>query len=546
MITWVKNNDALGTVNRGVPAESGLCTLCDSSCKGKCETWLASLKGRKLLYPRDFGRTTSGAWHIASLGIGYHALRIQGYAYGAKGVLPPFTNNPDDCLFTNVNIEGSFGNEVKTKFRIPIMTGALGSTFVAAKYWESFAVGAALCGIPIVVGENVVGVDKESVIEKGKIKKAPELDRRINTYFRYFNTFGAIIVQLNVEDTRNGVAEYVAEKYGDKVIIELKWGQGAKDIGGEIQVTSIEYAKFLKDRGYLIDPDPYDKTVQAAYEARAITAFARHSRLGATEIGSPDKLKESFMDTVAYLRKLGFKRITLKTGAYGMEGLAMAIKYSADAKLDLLTIDGSGGGTGMSPWNMMQHWGVPSLPLHAKAYEYATLLQKRGVKVPDLSLAGGFAREDHAFKALALGSPFTKLICMGRAPMIPGFLGSNIEGVFKPEKRAALSGHWESLPSSVTEHGKYPEEIFAGWEPVQKIVGNDEMKNIPFGAIAMYTFADKLACGLQQMMAGARKFSLEELSRDDLISVNRETEEVSGIPFMTESNNEKALKILNS
>jgi hypothetical protein len=55
MITWIKNNDAIGTVNRGVPAESGLCTLCDSSCKGKCETWLSSLKGRKLLYPRNFG-----------------------------------------------------------------------------------------------------------------------------------------------------------------------------------------------------------------------------------------------------------------------------------------------------------------------------------------------------------------------------------------------------------------------------------------------------------------------------------------------------------
>jgi len=59
------------------------------------------------------------------------------------------------------------------------------------------------------------------------------------------------------------------------------------------------------------------------------------------------------MNSVTYLRKLGFKRISLKTGAYGMENLAMAIRYSADAKLDLLTIDGSGGGTGMSPWNMM-------------------------------------------------------------------------------------------------------------------------------------------------------------------------------------------------
>lgn len=80
MIQWIKVNDAIGTVNRGVPAESGLCTLCDSGCKGKCETWLSSLKGRKLLYPRNFGQTTAGAWHVAAYGAGYHALRIQGYA----------------------------------------------------------------------------------------------------------------------------------------------------------------------------------------------------------------------------------------------------------------------------------------------------------------------------------------------------------------------------------------------------------------------------------------------------------------------------------
>lgn len=43
---------------------------------------------------------------------------------------------------------------------------------------------------------------------------------------------------MNVEDTKNGVEEYLINKYGDKIILELKWGQGAKDIGGEIQVSS--------------------------------------------------------------------------------------------------------------------------------------------------------------------------------------------------------------------------------------------------------------------------------------------------------------------
>ena len=544
MLQFVKNNDALGAVNRGVPCESGLCTLCDSACKGKCETWLSCLEGRKMLYPRRYSHSTSGANNVASLGMGYHALRIQGYAYGAKGLPENLSDDPDDCIFTNVNIESEFGNEIKTKCRVPIMTGALGSTFIAAKYWPSFAVGAALGGFPIVVGENVVGVDKESVLENGRIKKAPELERRIEYFMRYHDGYGAIIIQMNVEDTRNGVAEYLIDKYGNDVIIELKWGQGAKDIGGEIQVTSLEYAQFLKDRGYIVDPDPTNPVVIQGYKNRAVTSFARHSRLGGTDKHSVNAVQEDFMNSVAYLRKIGFKRISLKTGAYGMENLAMAIRYSADAKLDLLTIDGAGGGTGMSPWNMMQHWGIPSIALHAKTYEYCKILEEQGIEVPDLSFGGGFAREDHLFKSLSLGAPYTKLACLGRAPMIAGFLGSNIEATFYPEKKAQLSGHWEKLPASVTEYGKYPEEIFAEWETVKNKVGQDEMKNIPFGAVAMVGYADKLAGGLQQFMAGARKFKLSELSREDLIAANRETAELTNIPFMTDALDEQAMAIL--
>ncbi len=533
MNQWPKTNDALGTVNRGNPCESGLCTLCMADCKGKCETWLGSLMGRKLLYPREFGASTSGSTNTTHVGVNYNSLRINGYNYGAKGVPEGLSHDPDDCIFPNVDISTEFGTDVKTKARVPLMTGALGSTFIAAKYWESFAVGAALVGFPIVVGENVVGVDRNSVIGNGKITSAPELDRRIDTYLKYYDGNGAIIVQLNVEDTRNGVAEYVIDKYGDKVVIELKWGQGAKDIGGEIQVNSLDYAMFLKERGYIVDPDPTLPEVQEDYEHHAKYSFARHSRLGYTDLDSPEDVRKAFMDAVAYLRKLGYKRITLKTGSYGMEALAMAIRFATDAKLDLLTIDGSGGGTGMSPWNMMETWGVPSVLLHSKAYEYAKILADKGEDVVDMAFAGGLAREDHIFKALALGAPFTKLVCMGRALMIPGFLGSNIEGTLHEDRRDKVNGHWDELPPAVQTFGRWPDEIFAGFYDVQHKVGKDEMKNIPYGAIAVWTLSDKLAAGLQQLMAGARKFQLSELSRDDLSSANRETEKETGIPFIT-------------
>lgn len=546
MFEWSKTNDVLGTVNRGNAAESGLCTLCRADCKGRCETWLSSLRGRKLLYPRDFGTVTAGSGTTLQVGVSYNSLRVQGYNYGAKGVPKGLTNSADDCLFTNVSTEVSFGQAVKTVSRVPMMTGALGSTFVAAKYWDSFAVGAALVGFPIVIGENVVGVDREAVFKKGRVVKSPELDRRIKTYLRYFDGYGAIIVQLNVEDTRNGVAEYVIDKFGDKVIIELKWGQGAKCIGGEIQVTDLEYARFLAQRGYLVDPNPMLPEVQEAYRAGAIKSFARHSRLGYTDLDSPEAVEAAFHDNVAYLRKIGYKRVSLKTGSYGMEALAMAIKYATDTKIDLLTIDGSSGGTGMSPWNMMETWGVTSIYLHNKTHEYASLLAKKKKRVVDLAVAGGLAREDHLFKALALGAPFVKLICMGRAMMIPGFVGSNIEGALHPERRAKVNGHWDNLPGTVTEVGIRAEEIFAGYFDVQKKVGAKAMQEIPYGAIAIWTFSDKLRAGLQQLMAGARKFTTAEISRDDLMAANRETEQEIGIPFMTEALDRSARRILNS
>jgi len=479
-----KSNDVLGTTNRGNPAESSLCTLCRADCNGRCETWLSSLVGRKLLYPRSFGIVTAGANNTTHVGVSYNSLRIQGYAYGVSGLADNLTNNPDDCIFPNVSLETEFGQEVKTKIRMPLMTGALGSTFVAEKYWDSFAIGGALTGIPVVIGENVVGVDK--------------------------------------------------------------WGQGAKDIGGEIQVTSLEYALFLKERGYVVDPDPTLPEVQEAFENGSIKSFARHSRLGGTNLDSVGQVREDFMSSVDYLRGLGFKRISLKTGSYGMEELAMAIKFASDAKLDLLTIDGSGGGTGMSPWNMMQSWGVPSINLHSKAHEYASMLAAKGQNVVDMSFAGGFALEDHIFKGLALGAPYTKLICMGRGIMIPGFVGANIQGAIHSSKRAEVNGHWSELPKSVLQVGSTAKEIFAGYFDVQKKVGKDEMKNIPYGAIAFCTLADKLGCGLQQLMAGARKFSLDKIARGDLMSGNRETAKETGIPHVADVNDESARKILNS
>jgi hypothetical protein len=60
----------------------------------------------------------------------------------------------------------------------------------------------------------------------------------------------------------------------------------------------------------------------------------------------------------------------------------------------------------------------------------------------------------------------------------------------------------------------------------------------------MWNYADKLSCGLQQLMAGARKFKLSEINRSDLIAANRETAKETGLAYITEAQHESALSIL--
>ena len=285
----------------------------------------------------------------------------------------------------------------------------------------------------------------------------------------------------------------------------------------------------MKRRGYIVTPDPTDPIIQAAFKDGAIKEFERHSRLGF--IG-----EEGFYAEVERLRKLGFKRITLKTGAYGLRELAMAIKWGSKAKIDLLTIDGAPGGTGMSPWRMMEEWGMPSLYLHSAAYEFCSKLADKGESAPDIAFAGGFSSEDGVFKALALGAPFVKAVCMGRALMIPGMVGKNIAKWMKKN----------DLPKTVSEFGSSVEEIFVCYEEVKDLVGSSEIKNIPLGAIGIYSYSDKIKVGLQQLMAGARCFNLGAITRRELMSLTEECTKVTGIPYVMDAYREEAEAILNS
>ena len=519
-------DESTGTFNRSksVVPMSGICSRCTDGCRGGCEIWLSSFRGREVLYPGPFGEVTAGS--DKNYPVDYSHLNIQGYARGAKGLPEGVQGGPDTALFPDVNTETEYGWTKKVKLRVPIFTGALGSTEIARKNWEHFAIGAAIAGITLVCGENVCGIDPELVLDSnGKITKSPEMDRRIGIYKKFYDGYGELLVQMNVEDTRFGVAEYVSSKHGLDTI-ELKWGQGAKCIGGEIKVKSLKRAVELKRRGYVVSPDPTLTENQIGFNEGAIKEFERHSRLGFVT-------KEAFLEEVDRLRALGFKRVTLKTGAYSALELAMALRYGAEAKLDLLTIDGAPGGTGMSPWPMMNEWGIPTFYLQALTYQYCEKLKAKGMRVPDIAMAGGFSSEDGVFKALAMGSPYVKAVCMGRGLMIPGMVGKNIEQWLK-------NG---DLPKTVSKYGTEANEIFVAYAEMQEKFGSD-MKDIPLGAVGIYTYCQKFRVGLQQLMAGSRNFKLSTISRKDLMALTEEAAKISGIPYVMNAYGEEANKIL--
>ncbi|MFP4350092.1 MAG: FMN-binding glutamate synthase family protein [Thermodesulfobacteriota bacterium] len=519
-------NEAVRTRNRSrsIAPQSGICTRCVDGCKGGCDLFMSTFRGREMLYPAPFGKVTAGA--DKDYPVDYSHLNIMGYAIGAAGI----EADPDHAIFPRVDTETWYGATEKIKMRIPMFTGALGSTDIARNNWDHFAIGAAITGISLVCGENVCGIDPELKIDKnGKVTDSPEMRRRMEAYRRYHEGYGDIMVQVNVEDTRLGVAEYVVEKLGVETI-ELKWGQGAKSIGGEIKVNSLDRALELDRRGYIVTPDPSKPANQTSFRDGSIKEFERHSRVGFLD-------QDTFMKEVDRIRKLGAKRVTLKTGAYPMRELAMAIRWASDARIDLLTIDGAPGGTGMSPWRMMAEWGVPAIYLHSMAYELTLRLARRGAWVPDLAFAGGFSSEDHIFKALALGAPFCKAVCMGRALMVPGMVGKNIG--------RWLNGEDGGLPPTVAKYGSTKEGIFTTYEKLRAKYGN-EVDNFPLGAIGIFSASEKLRVGLQQLMAGSRKWRTHLITRDDLACLTEETAKITGIPYIMDAYREEALAIIDA
>jgi len=496
--------------------DSGLCPICIADCPVFCEVSKAALRGRETLYPQReyYGMSTAGS--PKDFGLSYSDFQIQFEVRGAQGIKP----DEDLVIFPNVDLSCYWGNILQ---KLPIIIAGLGSTYVAKRNWEGLAKGAALAGVSITIGENVVGMDPKAKFANHSIYPqvidTDDMKSRIETYREYWDGIhGNIIVQKNVEDSRLGVFEYVASTL-EIDSLELKFGQGAKAIGGEVRLESLKKAQLLHQRGYLVIPDPTDPLVIDQWKAGLIPDFERHSRVGLSST-------EEILDEIDDIKATGAKNIYIKTGAYRPAATAWILRLGLEAKVDGITFDGAGGGTGMSPVSMMNEGSIPTPYLEALVVGCLDMITKRhpNITTPTIAIAGGFANETQMFKALAMGAPYIKCIAMARAPLTAAMKAQYVGNAIDNDEVSPAMLKSLGFPKTKDPLTLTLSEAFVEYEKL-KIISDKE--DISPSAVGVFTyFASKLGTGLKQLLAGVRKFNLELITRDDIAYLSQRAGEV--------------------
>jgi len=133
-----------------------------------------------------------------------------------------------------------------------------------------------------------------------------------------------------------------------------------------------------------------------------------------------------------------------------------------------------------------------------------------------------------------LGAPFVKLVGMARSPIAAAMVGKTIG-------RAIDDGE---LPVYVERFGSTKEEIFVTAAELKHELGEKEFERVPPGALGLYTYYERLAQGLRQLMAGSRKFTLNHLTRDDIAALTPEAARISGIEYIMDVDRDEVKAIL--
>jgi hypothetical protein len=182
---------------------------------------------------------------------------------------------------------------------------------------------------------------------------------------------------------------------------------------------------------------------------------------------------------------------------------------------------------------------IPTVYLESIVLRCAQILKKKGRYVPDLIMAGGFIEETSMFKTIAMSNfgngPFIKAVLMGRSP---------ITAVMKSSYFKQLSEEGKLPKAFADKFGATPEKFFIA-TPELKAKYGTRFKEIPWEAIGMYTYLnDRVGVGLKQLLAGNRKWKLELINRNDLMSLSERATKVTGIPMADDVEKDAIERIL--
>lgn len=492
---------------------SGMCSTCTADCIGTCEIGNSAIRGEEALYPVGADKNQFASEKIYP--VDFSHFNINGRVFGAIGI-DLESNEP---TYPNVDIGITVGLEDKIKLKAPIIMPAM-----AKLNWRDYYAGAALAGVLVVIGEDAIVKDKELEIENNKVVKSPLLKEMVDSFKKYDRGYGQIILQANVDDENLSVLDYAIKELG-VTAVELKFGQAAKGIQGMGRVNSLEEAIDFQKKGYLIYPDPSDPDVQEKYKKGIGPHFDRIGRL-------PMWDEKILKNRIEKLRSLGAKQIFFKMAGYDPEDLIRVLKIASEYKVDLVTFDGAGGGSGNSPCKMMNEWSLPTVYMESILYEILEKMEKKGYALPGIAVAGGIATEDHMYKALSLGAPYISMVGIGRAAMASAMVGERIGKLIQDGK----------TPKNLLEYGNTIEEIFSDSRELKEIYGS-KLENMSPGAIGVYSYVNRISTGLQQFMALNRKFALDKIERKDIIALTREASEISSIPSFIDLK-EEAMKMI--
>lgn len=471
---------------------SGMCSLCREDCVIPCEIALSAVLGAKTVYP-----TTTGNNQIASEKLypfDYSHFNINGRVFGPKGA----SGNPDDLAIFKVNLEQTIGFDHKVKLATPIMLPAL-----IKLNWKDYFAGAAMAGTLCVIGEGAPSKDPSLKIEKGKIADFPFLKEIASSFKDYDRGYGQIVLQCNYDDDAQGLPEY-ALRQGDIEAIEFKFGQGAKGTQPVNTIKDYESALALHQAGVLVHPNPLDENIRTAHEQGNTPNFYQHARFPAWD-------EDFFAQRIPRLREMGMKNTYFKMAGFDPVDIERVLRIAAQNKVDMVTFDGAGGGSGYSPSKMMDEWGLPTIQLEATVYALAQKLRKEGLDLPAIAITGGFSSEDQIYKALALGETHIRVVGVGRAAMAAATNAKNIGTLIQEGK----------VPAHLEKYGSTLEEIFADLPDLRYLYGKKAREFSP-GAIGVYSYLNRLHFGLQHFAALNRKYHLSQISREDLIPLTSE------------------------